>query len=95
YEWVIISSYYSMYTAALAALAKLGLKSKSHAATIAVLEHDYVRKGNLESKHINKLSKAYEISEDLITKLIESKDRRESAQYDATPAIKGKRKTIT
>src|SRR3989338_9942434 len=37
YEWVIIVSYYSMYTSALAALAKLGFKSKSHAATISVL----------------------------------------------------------
>ncbi len=87
YEWVIISSYYSMYTAALAALAKLGFKSKSHAATIAVLEHDYVHRGNLESKHIHKLSKAYEISEELITKLIQTKNKREAAQYDATPAI--------
>jgi len=87
HEWVIISSYYSMYTAALAALAKLGFKSKSHAATIAILEYHYVHKGDLESKHIHKLSKAYEISEELITKLIQTKNRREAAQYDATPAI--------
>src|SRR3989344_4425406 len=33
YDWVIIVSYYAMYTSALAALAKLGFKSKSHAAT--------------------------------------------------------------
>src|SRR3989338_5130842 len=37
YEWVIIVSYYSMYASALAALARLGFKSKSHAATIVVL----------------------------------------------------------
>ncbi|MEK6951543.1 MAG: hypothetical protein AABX29_00855, partial [Nanoarchaeota archaeon] len=42
YDWVIIVSYYAMYTSALAALAKLGFKSKSHAATITVLEHHYV-----------------------------------------------------
>src|SRR3989344_6082783 len=36
YDWVIIISYYAMYTSALAALAKLGFKSKSHAATIAI-----------------------------------------------------------
>jgi len=87
HEWVIISSYYSMYTAALAALAKLGFKSKSHAATISVLEYYYVHKGDLESKHLHKLSKAYTLTEDLVTKLIETKDRRERAQYDATPAI--------
>ena len=46
-----------------------------------------MHKGDLESKHIHKLSKAYEISEELITKLIQTKNRREAAQYDATPAI--------
>ncbi len=30
YDWTIIVSYYSMYVAALAALARLGFKSKSH-----------------------------------------------------------------
>lgn len=87
YEWVIIVSYYSMYMSALAALAKLGFKSKSHAATIAVLERHCVRKDKLEAKHVNTLSKAYALSENLITKLIKNKTRRETAQYDATPAI--------
>jgi len=88
YDWVIIVSYYSMYASALAALARLGFKSKSHAATIVVLEYYYVRNGKtLESWHIQKLSKAYAISEELITKLIETKTKRETAQYDATPAI--------
>ncbi|MBI2675464.1 MAG: HEPN domain-containing protein [Candidatus Aenigmarchaeota archaeon] len=88
YEWTTIVSYYSMYVSALAALAKLGLKSKSHAATIAVLEYHYVRNGRtLEARHIQKLSKAYSITEELITKLIETKTKRETAQYDATSAI--------
>ncbi len=88
YDWVIIASYYSMYSSALAAIAKLGFKSKSHAATIAVLERFYVHeKGSLEERHIHKLSKAYALSEGLITKLLETKTKRETAQYDATPAI--------
>jgi len=88
YEWVIVVSYYAMYVSALAALAKLGFKSKSHAATISVLEHYYVhKKKNLETKHIEKLTKAYSLSEDLINKLIQTKTRRETAQYDATPGI--------
>ena len=94
YDWVIIVSYYSMYTSALAALAKIGFKSKSHAATIAVLEHHYIPeekdKDNgkaLGQKDIHKLVKAYAISEQLITKLIQTKTKRETAQYDATPSI--------
>jgi uncharacterized protein (UPF0332 family) len=94
YDWVIIVSYYAMYTSALAALAKLGFRSKSHVATITVLEHHYIQeqkdKNNskaLEQKDIHKLVKAYAISEQLITKLIQTKTRRETAQYDATPSI--------
>ena len=90
YDWVIIVSYYSMYVSALAALARLGFKSKSHAATIAVLERHYVhQQKNLEAKHIQQLTKAYVLSEELINKLIQTKTRRETAQYDATPAISG------
>lgn len=94
YDWVIIVSYYAMYTSALAALAKLGFKSKSHAATITVLENYYVPKEKdknkgiaLEQKDIHKLVKAHALSEQLITKLIQTKTKRETAQYDATPSI--------
>lgn len=96
YDWVIVASYYAMYASALAASAKHGFKSKSHAATIAVLEYNYVkeekntdgsRNKTLEQRDIHKLAKAYAISEQLITKLIQTKTKRETAQYDATPAI--------
>ena len=87
YDWVIIVSYYSMYTSALATLAHLGYRSKSHAATIAVLSYNFVKDKKLETKDINKLTKAYALSEQLITKLIQTKTRRETAQYDATPGI--------
>ena len=92
YDWVIIVSYYAMYTSALSALAKVGFKSKSHVATIAVLGLNYVTKQNknskgLEAKDIHKLTKAYALSEQLIIKLMETKTKRETAQYDATPSI--------
>jgi len=94
HDWVIIVSYYAMYASALAALAKLGFKSKSHAATITVLEYHYIpeekedNKGKaLEQKDMHKLVKAYAISEQLITKLIQTKTKRETAQYNATPSI--------
>ena len=60
FDWVIIVAYYTMYSAALAALSKLGFKSKSHAAALAVLEYYYVhQEKGLEIKHLDKLSKAY------------------------------------
>jgi uncharacterized protein (UPF0332 family) len=93
YDWAIIASYYAMYTSALGALAKLGFKSKSHAATIAVLERHYALQKDLkntktlEHSDIHKLVKAYSMSEHLITKLLQTKTKRETAQYDATSAI--------
>ncbi len=88
YDWAIIVAYYSMYVSSLAALAKLGFKSKSHAATIAVLEYNYVhQQKGLEIKHLINLTKAHALTEGLITKLIQTKSRRESAQYEATPTI--------
>jgi len=92
YDWVIIVSYYAMYTSALSALAKFGFKSKSHAATITVLEYNYINRDKnngktLEAKDIHKLTRAYALSEQLIIKLIETKTKRETAQYDATPSI--------
>jgi len=88
FDWVIIVAYYAMYTSALAALSKLGFKSKNHAATLTVLEYYYVhQQKGLETKHLEKLSKAYRLSEDFINKLIRTKTRRETAQYDATQSI--------
>lgn len=88
YDWVIVVSYYAMYSAGLAAIAKLGFKSKSHSATIAVLEHYYVQESkDLEKGQIDKLANAYTLSKEWITKLLEIKTKRETAQYEATPAI--------
>jgi len=92
HDWVIIVSYYAMYSSALSALAKLGFKSKSHAATIVVLEYNYINENkkngkDLGARDIHKLTKAYALSEQLIIKLMETKTKRETAQYDATPSI--------
>jgi len=88
YDWAIIVAYYSMYISELAALARLGFKSKSHAATIAVLEYNYLhQQKRLEIKHLINLTNAHALTEGLITKLIQTKSRRESAQYEATSAI--------
>lgn len=38
-DWVVIAAYYSMYQAALGILAKIGLDSKDHATTVAILEY--------------------------------------------------------
>ncbi len=88
YDWVIIVAYYSMYTSALAALSRLGFKSKNHTATLAVLEYHYIyQQKDLDRKHLYKLSKAHQFNKELVNKLVQTKTKRETAQYDATPAI--------
>lgn len=87
YDWVIVIAYYSMYMSALAAIANISFKSRSHAATVALLEYGYVLQNKLDVKHLHSLSNAYLLSEELITKLVQAKTNRETAQYDATPAI--------
>jgi uncharacterized protein (UPF0332 family) len=42
-DWTVIAAYYAMYQAASAILARIGLESKEHAATVAVLEHFFGR----------------------------------------------------
>ena len=38
-DWVVISAYYAMYQSAMSLLTKIGLESKDHATTAAVLEY--------------------------------------------------------
>ena len=43
-DWVVITAYYSMYHSAMAVLSKIGLNSKDHATTVAVLEYFFGEK---------------------------------------------------
>ncbi len=38
-DWTVITAYYAMYHSALALLAKIGLESKDHTTTVAILEY--------------------------------------------------------
>ena len=82
-EWVVITAYYAMYMAALACLAKLGYRSKNHAATIAALEEFIVKKKLLERKYLEALNKI-KLKKEEIENLNIVRDRREIAQYSVT-----------
>ena len=74
YHWLIIISYYSMYHAATAAIAKKKIKSKEHEATIASLAKHYVTAEELEFDFLETLSYVY-------IKYIEGgRDKRRKAQ---------------
>jgi uncharacterized protein (UPF0332 family) len=82
-EWIVISGYYAMYSAALALIAKIGYKSKNHSATIALLEEFFIKKKLMSQEDINLLINAVFRKEEL-DKLSEARHKREIAQYSVT-----------
>lgn len=82
-EWIVITAYYSMYMSVLAALAKIGFKSKNHDATILALEEFFVKKGLLE-KDVLEMIKHAKFEVDYVKMIRIAKDRREIAQYSPT-----------
>ena len=81
YDWVIVSAYYAMYHAAMAALAALGFKSEDHEATRLGLLYYYVLEGALESRYVTVLEKARKLEEEYIQRLYKAKRTRQIAQY--------------
>jgi len=63
-DWVVIAAYYAMYQSALALLSKIGLESKDHATTVAVLQYFFDR----------------QISKELIEKFNELKERKDKIE---------------
>jgi uncharacterized protein (UPF0332 family) len=82
-EWVVITGYYAMYSSALALIAKIGYKSKNHAATIILLEEFFIKKKLMSKEDISLLKNAI-IQKSEIEKLSEAKHKREIAQYSVT-----------
>lgn len=72
-----------MYLAALAALAKIGYKSKNHTAIICALETFFIKKGLLE-KEILELLKKVKMEVKYVDMLRTARDKREIAQYSPT-----------
>lgn len=94
-DWVVIAAYYAMYHSALAVLSKIGLESKEHATTVAVLEYffgEHIDKSLLEK--FNKLKEKKEGVESIklenkyINYLWKIKRSRENVQYGITTNYK-------
>jgi uncharacterized protein (UPF0332 family) len=87
-DWVVISAYYAMYQSAMSLLTKIGLESKDHATTAAVLEYffgeqiskELIGKFNELKERKDKIE-AIKISEKYIDFLWKIKRARETVQY--------------
>lgn len=87
HEWIIITSYYSMYTSALALLAKIGYRSDTHTATIFALEKFFIKEEFIEPEYLAMFKHAQtQISEQDVDNLSKGKENREIAQYKVTEA---------
>ncbi len=82
-EWVVIVGYYTMYSSALALIAKIGYRSKNHNATIILLEEFFIKKKLMSKEDIGLLKNAV-IKKEEIEKLSEARHKREIAQYSVT-----------
>jgi len=82
-EWVVICGYYTMYTAALALLAKIGFRSKNHVATILLLEEYFVKKNHLDKKDLLLIENA-QFHKEEVEKISDARHKREIAQYSIT-----------
>lgn len=94
-DWVVAVAYYSMYHAATSILAKMGLDSKDHATTAAVLEYFFGKK--IEKSLLDKFNELKEkkeeiqmikIEEKYINYLWKTKKTRETIQYGVETTYK-------
>ncbi len=94
-DWVIIAAYYAMYHSVLAVLSKIGLESKDHSTTVAVLEYFFgkqIDKSLLEKFNELKEKKneweLIRLEEKYIDYLWKIKRNRETVQYGVTTSYK-------
>lgn len=94
-DWVVITAYYAMYQAATGLLVKIGLESKDHATTAAVLEYffgEHISKELIgrfnEVKEQKEKIEAITINEKYIDYLWNTKRARETVQYGISIAYK-------
>lgn len=87
-DWIVIAAYYAMYQSALALSVKVGLESKEHVTTVAILEHffgkqmsnDLIQRFNELKERKDKLE-AITIENKFINYLWKIKQARETVQY--------------
>jgi len=81
FDWTIVTAYYSMYHATLAALWLIGLEAKSHECAVLAFERFYAKKGRVDGKYLEYLQRAKELSERYAETLDKVRTWRVQASY--------------
>lgn len=63
FDWAIVTSYYAMYHATLAALWLIGIDARSHECAVLAFESFYARKGKVDKRYVAYLERAKSLSE--------------------------------
>lgn len=101
-DWVVVVAYYAMYHAASAVLSRVGLDSKDHATTVAILEYFFSK--DIDKELLEKFNKLKEIKEEVERLVLDdkffryiwyAKNIREIAQYGTSTFIKNSDKHIS
>lgn len=94
-DWVMVTAYYAMYQAATSLLSRIGLESKDHATTAAILEYffgehisrEMIEKFNELKERKDKIE-AITIGDKYINYLWKAKLARETVQYGISISFK-------
>lgn len=81
FDWTIVTAYYSMYHATLAALWLIGIDARSHECAVLAFERFYAKKGMVENKYVEYLHRAKELGEKYAETLEKVKTMRVQASY--------------
>ncbi|MBI5046842.1 HEPN domain-containing protein [Candidatus Micrarchaeota archaeon] len=81
FDWTIVTAYYSMYHATLAALWVIGIDARSHECAVIAFERFYAKKGKVENKYLEYLERAKELSEKYSETLEKVRTLRVKASY--------------
>ena len=86
FDWVIVIYYYAIYHAALALIALKNLFSKSHRATLNALILCFYHEGKIEREDVKIVAESIErtLEKEDIEAIVESKELRERASYEAS-----------
>lgn len=84
YESVIEAANYAMYHAAMAAMAKIGYRVRSHEAAVWALYYYYVHEGILEEHLVEMLSHARSLKEEYVDMLAKGRQTRRIAAYEVS-----------
>jgi uncharacterized protein (UPF0332 family) len=81
FDWTIVTSYYAMYHATLAALWLIGIDARSHECAVLAFESFYAKKGKVDKKYVEYLHRAKNLSEKYAETLEKIRTLRVQASY--------------